>query len=163
MEFWTDIITSPPVVIAALIIGTLGEVTKRIVLGSDKTRRQASRSQGPYRTPKARKVSEKSALWRRIYYVTLPAHPVIAGCLLGLIPWLPSASPLEKEGFEFASRLGTYALAGVLCKVGYDTMVATIRRFIVQRAGVDDAGGSSESASISPEDPASEADEAVKS
>lgn len=163
MEFWTDIITSPPVIIAALIIGTLGEVAKRIVLGSDKARRKGGRGQGPYRTSAPPPKKEDKPLWRRIYYVTLPAHPVIVGGLIGLIPWLPAAGPLEKEGYEFASRMGTYLLAGVLAKIGYDTMVGTIKRFIAQRAGIDADGGSSEYPSEPPAEPAPSEDEGGKS
>lgn len=109
MQFWYDILVSPTIVITALIIGTFGEITKRLV---------------------SAKAGDKG--WRGVWYVTLPAHPVIIGLLLGLIPWLPVPEALTKEGYEFAGRLGTYALAGVVCKLGYDTIISTMRRQIGQ-------------------------------
>lgn len=141
MQYWTDLLLSPPIIIAALIIGTLGEVTKRLVLGANKERQKAATG------------------WRRIYYVTLPAHPVVAGALIGLIPWLPPAESLEKEGYELAARVGTYCLAGIVCKIGYDTMVSTILRAIQSRGapGGDAGGGSSSTPSEPPSDPGSEA------
>jgi hypothetical protein len=111
MQFWYDILVSPTIVITALIIGTFGEITKRLV---------------------SAKAGDKG--WRGVWYVTLPAHPVIIGLLLGLIPWLPVPEALTKEGYEFAGRLGTYALAGVVCKLGYDTIISTMRRQIGQGA-----------------------------
>jgi hypothetical protein len=143
MQYWTDLLLSPPIIIAALIIGTLGEVTKRFVLGSTKERQKAAAASG----------------WRRIYYVTLPAHPVIAGALIGLIPWLPPAEGLEKEGYELAARIGTYSLAGIVCKIGYDTMVSTILRAIQSRGapGGDAGGGSSSVPPEQPSDPGSTA------
>ena len=54
--------------------------------------------------------------------------------LLGLIPWLPAHEDLTKEGFELAGRIGTYALAGVVCKVGYDTVISTIQRAVKSKA-----------------------------
>lgn len=161
MEFWTDLLLSPPIIIAALVIGTLGEVTKRIVLGSKKGRPKtlrmtvtppAQKGDGAFRTstPPSQVVQTAvpEAMWRRIYFVTLPAHPVIIGALLGFIPWLPPAEQLLKPGYELAARVGTYCLAGVVCKIGYDTMVSTVLRAIQARgiAAASAVGGSSSEA-----------------
>ncbi len=109
MSVWLDIVLNPTVLIAALVIGTLGEVVKRAVLGKGQR-------------------LEAATGWRRWYSVTLPAQPVVVGLLLGLIPWLPAVDALTKPGYEFAGRLATYALSGVVCKVSYDTIIATLRR-----------------------------------
>lgn len=111
MQFWTDLILNPIIIITALIIGTLGEVMKRLV---------------------SAKAGDRGL--RGFFYVTLPAHPVIVGSLLGLIPWLPVPDSLQKDGYEFATRLGTYALAGLVCKLGYDSIVSTGKRLLGQDA-----------------------------
>lgn len=125
MQFWTDLLTSPTIIIAALIIGTMGEVAKKLVnaKGGDRG-------------------------WRGIYFVTLPAHPVIAGILMGCIPFLPPADALHKDGFDTASRIATYALAGVVCKIGYDSIISTIKRLIAQRTGVAGATEAARSAAV---------------
>jgi len=112
MTDWTALLTSPIVVVLALVIGTFGEVSKRLVRakGGDKG-------------------------WKGVYYVTLPAHPVIVGILIGLIPWLPIPDGLVKEGQEFAGRLGTGAIAGIACKIGYDSIISTGKRFLERSAG----------------------------
>ena len=68
---------------------------------------------------------------------------MILGILIGFIPWLPPADGLVKHGYELASRIGTYSLAGVLCKIGYDTLVSTVKRAIETRAGVVVSSGGS--------------------
>lgn len=108
---WSTLLQSPIIVIMALVIGTLGEVSKRVI---------------------SAKAGDKG--WRGVYYVTLPAHPVILGALIGLIPWLPIPEQLTKEGYEFAGRLGTGILSGVVCKVGYDMIISTVRRMMGQGA-----------------------------
>lgn len=99
------LVLNPTVMIAALAIGTFGEVTKNLV--------------GAKRGDKG---------WRGVFYVTLPAHPVLAGMLVGLIPWLPPIDALVKEGYEAAARFGTYTLAGIVCKLSYDSFVSTSKR-----------------------------------
>lgn len=106
---WTALLSNPTIIVLALVIGTLGEVTKRLVKA---------------------KAGDKG--WRGVYYVTLPAHPMIVGALIGLVPWLPIPEGLVKEGYEFAGRLGTGLLAGAVCKIGYDGIVATARRMLGQ-------------------------------
>jgi hypothetical protein len=107
MTDWTALLSSPIVVVLALVIGTFGEVSKRLVRA---------------------KAGDKG--WKGVYYVTLPAHPVVAGILFGLVPWLPIPDGLVKEGHEFAGRLGTGALAGIACKIGYDGIVSTAKRYM---------------------------------
>lgn len=112
MGNWIDLLSSPIIIVIALALGTLGEVAKRVV-----------------------KADEASTGWRRAYYITLPAHPVLMGLAIGLFPWLPIPDGLVKEGFEAAGRLFTGILGGVVCKVGYDGIVATAKRLLGQPAG----------------------------
>lgn len=99
------LVLNPTVIIAALAIGAIGEVVKRLV-----------------------RAKEGDTGWRGVFYVTLPAHAVVAGMLIGLIPWLPPIDALVKEGYEAAGRFGTYTLAGIVCKLGYDSFISTSRR-----------------------------------
>jgi|LNFM01.1.fsa_nt_gb hypothetical protein len=142
MEFWSDVLLSPIIIISALVIGTIGEVVKRIIrlldpmsLGS-KVRQDVTTYTG----------------WRRVYYVTLPAHPVLVGVGLGFMPWLPAHDALTKPGFELAGHIGTYALAGVVCKIGYDTLVSTIKRVIASKAKSLDGSSSDGSSEPPPAD-----------
>lgn len=107
---WTTLLQSPIIIIMALVIGTLGEVAKRVI---------------------SAKAGDTG--WKGIYYVTLPAHPVVAGALLGLIPWLPVPDELTKAGYEFWGRLGAGILSGVVCKVAYDLIISTVRRMLGQK------------------------------
>lgn len=106
---WSTLLQSPIIIIMALVIGTLGEVAKRTI---------------------SAKAGDKG--WKGVYYVTLPAHPVIIGALSGLIPWLPIPDALVKEGHEFWGRLGAGILSGVVCKVSYDMIISTVRRMLGQ-------------------------------
>jgi hypothetical protein len=111
MGIWSELLWNPIIVVIAFVIGTLGEIAKRAVKA---------------------KAGDKG--WRGVYYVTLPAHPVLVGALVGLIPWLPIPEALTKEGFEFAGRLATGLLGGILCKIGYDILVSTAKRMLGQGA-----------------------------
>lgn len=119
MEFWIGVLTSPIVIIAALVIGTLGEILNRLV-----------------------NAKKGDTGWRGVYYVTLPAHPVVVGVLLGFVPWLPSVEGLSKDGYDLAARVGTYALAGIVCKTGYDTLISTAKRLLQSKLASVDVGGS---------------------
>jgi len=114
MAQWTDLLASPIIIVLALVIGTLGEVAKRTIRA---------------------KAGDKG--WRGVYFVSLPAHPVLVGALVGLVPWLPTPDELVKPGHEFAARLGTGLLAGMVCKVGYDGIVSTAKRMLAGRAASD--------------------------
>jgi len=111
MGTWTGLLSDPIIVVIALVIGTFGEIAKRAVKA---------------------KAGDKG--WRGVYYVTLPAHPVLVGGLVGLIPWLPIPEGLTKDGYEFAGRLATGLLGGILCKIGYDIIVSTAKRMLGQSA-----------------------------
>lgn len=124
---WSALLQSPIIVIIALVIGTGGEVAKRTV-----------------------KAKAGDTGWKGVYYVTIPAHPVLVGILIGLIPWLPIPEQLTKEGYEFFGRLGTGILGGVVCKVGYDLIISTVRRLLGQkdaRTGASDPPPADTSAS----------------
>lgn len=112
---WSVLLQSPIILILALVIGTMGEVSKRTI---------------------SAKAGDKG--WRGVYYVTLPAHPVLVGALVGLIfglfpQWCPIPDELTKEGYEFAGGMGTGLLSGIVCKVGYDLIISTVRRMLEQR------------------------------
>lgn len=128
LQFWYDLLTSPTILISALLIGSLGEIVKRSMnskqIEIDVVRyRDSVKFEGPI-----------PALWKRVFYYSLPAHPVLAGVAIGFIPWAPTAEALTKEGFELASRIATYSLAGIFCKVGYDTIISTGKRMIRTKA-----------------------------
>lgn len=140
MELWINLLSSPIVLITALVIGTVGETVKRAV-GSKDIERDVVKFH------KRGKKGKPPAMWKRVYYYTLPAHPVMMGVLLGLIPWLPASDVLEKPGYDFAARIGTYSVAGVVCKVGYDTIVSTLKRILRGPNGDGDSGGSADGGS----------------
>lgn len=118
---WEELITSPIVIISAVLIGTLGEVLKRAVNSKELEVEVVAFHHNSKKGP-------APAMWRRIFYYTLPAHAVFIGIALGFIPWLPIADALAKPGYDLASRVGTYGLAGVMCKIGYDTLISTMKR-----------------------------------
>lgn len=124
LNFWLGLTLSPPVIVTALALGTLGEVAKRAV-----------------------NAKKGSSGWRGVYYVTLPAHPVLLGALLGFVPVLPVAIPLAVEGYDGAARFATYLYAGIVCKVAYDLLVSTLRRALGQKAAREEDGSSSGSGS----------------
>lgn len=99
------LVFNPTVLITALLIGTAGEVIKPLVNA---------------------KRGDKG--WRGVFFVTLPAQPVVIGMLLGLLPFLPPIDALVKEGYEAAGRFATYSLAGLVCKLCYDSFVSTTKR-----------------------------------
>lgn len=121
LSFWLALVLSPAVIVTALIIGTMGEVAKRAI-----------------------NAKKGDTGWRGVYYVTLPAHPVVVGALLGFVPMLPVATPLAVEGYDGAARLATYLLAGFVCKVGYDLLVATLRRALGQKEAREEREGKSD-------------------
>ena len=111
MVNWQALVSNPTIVILAFVIGTMGEVAKRAI-----------------------RAKAGDTGWKGLYYVSMPAHPILVGALIGLIPWLPIPEALTKEGHEFAGRLGTGVLSGVLCKIGYDVLVSTAKRLLGQGA-----------------------------
>jgi hypothetical protein len=134
MQFWTDLLSSPTILIAALLIGTLGEVMKRAVNSKEIEAAVVAYHENSKKSP-------APAMWKRIFYYSLPAHPVLVGVALGFVPWLPAEEALSKPGYDMAAHLGTYILAGVVCKIGYDTIISTLKR--VLKGGIP--GGSKSS------------------
>lgn len=121
MELWNQLFSSPTILIAALLIGTLGEVVKRAVDSKEIEQRIADFHVDPKSGP-------QPVLWQRVFYYTLPAHSVLMGVALGFVPWLPAVAALERPGYELAARLGTYTMAGIFCKIGYDLIISTAKR-----------------------------------
>jgi len=141
MQTWYVLITSPVVLIAALVIGSLGEIGKRVVNARRLEAEVVAWRDRPVGYRDSAKPPEpepyKPDLWKRLYYVTLPAHPILVGMLLGLVPWLPAADELVKPGYEFAAHLATYTFAGILAKIGYDTIISTTKRMLRKKLGDD--------------------------
>jgi hypothetical protein len=123
VQFWTSILTSPIILISALLIGTMGEAIKRGV-----NSKQIECDVVAYRDNT--KHLKAPAAWKQIFYFTLPAQPVLVGIALGFIPWLPAVDGLSKTGYDLAAHVGTYSLAGVVCKVGYDVIISTLKRLV---------------------------------
>ncbi|MCK4718297.1 MAG: hypothetical protein KAT70_06475 [Thermoplasmata archaeon] len=69
--------------------------------------------------------------WRGVFYVTLWAHPILAGALLGLPAWLPAPTFM---GDHLLGRVLWYALAGVFSSTAYDAIASLVK----QRAGIKD-------------------------
>lgn len=145
MQFWIDLLTSPTVLIATFVIGALGEAVKRLVNafrvqpqydehGHIVYPKQADGKVITYRDSHGKEIAPPDPMWIRIFDATLPAQPVVVGLLLGCIPWLPAEASVVKEHYEFAGHLATYGAAGIFCKVGYDILVTTFRRFISTKA-----------------------------
>lgn len=70
--------------------------------------------------------------WRGVFYVTMWAHPILVGMLLGIPPWLPAP---EFMGEAMLGRVLWYAVAGVFSSTAYDAISSIIK----QRAGRDSA------------------------
>ena len=126
MELWISLLSSPIILISALLIGIVGEAVKRAV-----NSKQIELDVVAYRDTK-KPHPNPPAIWKRIFYFTLPAQPVLVGVMLGFVPWLPALDGLSKTGYDLAAHIGTYSLAGVVCKVGYDTIISTLKRGLSQ-------------------------------
>jgi len=129
MDFWYNLLTSPTIIISALLIGTFGEIVKQAV-NSKKIEIEVV----AYRDNAKPAAEVPPAFWKRIFFYTLPAQPVIVGLLLGLVPWLPAEESLTKPGYDLAGHLATYAISGIFCKISYDTLISTSKRMIRSRA-----------------------------
>ena len=70
--------------------------------------------------------------WRGVFYVTMWAHPIVVGALLGIGPWLPAPAFM---GDAFLGRMVWYALAGVFSTTAYDGVSLLIKH----RTGLKDA------------------------
>lgn len=132
MQFWYNLLSSPIVLISAILMGSFGEISKRAI-NSKKIEEEvvAYRDRDIVSGVPAPRAPE---LWKRVYYFSLPSHPVLIGVALGFVPWLPVAESLTKEGYDLAGRIGTYVVAGVYCKVGYDTFISTAKRMVRTKA-----------------------------
>lgn len=73
-----------------------------------------------WRAPADAKDTEKT--W---YDATLPAHPLLAGALLGLFPW-PTLHVINEmaggAGPQLVARVGWFCLAGAFCGKVYETI-----------------------------------------
>ena len=87
MDF-SVIVSHWPFVAAALVLGIIGEVTKRVVAPKGKS----------------------DAGWRWWFRVTMPVHPVLTGGVLGLVPGVP----VSVDASSIAARCLYFAGAGVV-------------------------------------------------
>lgn len=133
MSIVLEMLESPITIITVLVIGTICETLRRLVRAKagDKGIRGVFSvlSTGP--SPDSQGIL-----------------PVLLSIPLGFIPWLPTIEALEKDGFETAGRFGTYLFAGVVCKLGYDTIMGTVMQMVRNRSATRAA------ASLAPEAPA---------
>lgn len=84
-----------PFLVVSLLLAVVGEVLKRIILPRDR----------------------KSATgWRWWFYITLPLHPLGAGGLIGLLPFMPCPVAICPTTTH---RVLYYAAAGVLSSYVY--------------------------------------------
>lgn len=148
MQFWIDLFTAPEVLLGALFLGVCGEMVKRAVNAKKVEAEVVS-----YRDAANRTQVRKPEVWKVFYYTTLPAQSPIMGVIAGLFPFLPVAEGLIKEGQDpTLARVVTYAVAGVVCKIGYDTFIATARRTVRKKAR-EFEGSSDSTPSDPPSDP----------
>lgn len=126
--------------VAPFVIGMVGSLVKARVLG-----------------PKAGWPDGGTGFtgFRKFYFVTLGWHPLIAGCVTGLIGhWLGIPTPAAFGG-GYAGTVLAYTFAGGVASIGYDTIVKTIKRMIGSIGGNVADGRGSEGGSVTeptPED-----------
>lgn len=100
--------THPAFWIALLVIGTIHETGKQLVLGKK------------HKWPK-----DGFKGWKGVYRVTMKLHSLILGALFGLIPGLPVTSGLATEGISGSVMF--YLGAGAAAMVGYASVVGTVK------------------------------------
>ena len=110
-------LTHPALWVAAIVIGTLGEVVKNLVRA---------------------KAGDKG--WRGVYFVTYRAHAILVGASLGALCFAGVELPVAEGFAEGAGPVLFYACSGALAMIGYDAIVKTIKRTMERGAG----GGASD-------------------
>lgn len=108
---FTQWIGFAPNIAAIVIIGMIGEVVKRLVLG-DKTKRSAEDYKG----------------FKRFYFVTYKAQAIILGALIGLIPGMPVPEAFQGDGF--AGALLNYAGDGAASMVVYAALIGNAKSYV---------------------------------
>jgi hypothetical protein len=101
-------LTHPAFWVALLVIGTVHETGKQLVLGKKEN------------WPK-----EGFKGWKGVYRVTMKLHSLILGGLLGVIPGLPVTESLATEGV--AGSVLFYVGAGCGAMIGYASVVGTFK------------------------------------
>lgn len=109
----TDWLTHPSTWIAVLVIGTCGEVAKRLILGPKKSWPKDADGHTAFRG------------WRGVYAVTYKLHALLVGALIGLIPGIPVVESLRTEGW--AGAVLQYTGNGALAMIAYASVVGTIK------------------------------------
>jgi len=103
-----EYLTHPAFWVAMLVIGTLHETGKQLVLG-----------------PKNKWPKDGFRGWKGVYWVTRKIHSLILGALFGLIPGVPVIEVLATEGA--AGAVIFYMGAGAGAMVGYASVVGTLK------------------------------------
>ena len=111
LEALTAWLLHPATWIAVLVIGTAGEIAKKLILGD----------------PKAMPKSGYPGL-KGVYFVTYKAHGIFVGAALGLIPGLPMTEALATDGV--AGSVMMYGGAGALAMIAYAGVVGSIKNAI---------------------------------
>ena len=98
-------LTHPALWVAAIVIGTLGEVAKNLVRA---------------------KAGDKG--WRGVYYVTYRAHAILVGASLGALSFAGIELPVAEGFSEGGGPVLFYACSGALAMIGYDSIVKTLKK-----------------------------------
>ncbi|MBN8609130.1 MAG: hypothetical protein J0L92_00995 [Deltaproteobacteria bacterium] len=116
----------PSTWITVLIIGTMGEVAKVLILGPKKSWPRDADGHFAFRG------------WRGAYAATYKVHALAVGALLGFVPGVPVITALQSDGV--AGAVLQYSGNGALAMVAYASLVGTIKGVIERygrRFGVD--------------------------
>lgn len=97
-----------------LVIGMLGQVAQKLVLGSTNPPKVAYKG------------------WRGVYYVTIPAHAVLVGALCGAVGFPLGVPVPQMFGDALGGAVLAYAVAGAVSIVAYDAVIKVIRRAVEQ-------------------------------
>ncbi|MBN8609637.1 MAG: hypothetical protein J0L92_03585 [Deltaproteobacteria bacterium] len=111
----------PSTWITVLIVGTLGEVAKALILGPKKTWPKDADGHVAFRG------------WRGVYAVTYKVHALVVGALFGLVPGVPVIEALHSEGV--AGAVLQYAGNGALAMVTYTSVVGTLKSLFEMYGG----------------------------
>lgn len=109
-----DWLTHPSTWITVLIVGSLGEVAKALILGPRKD------------WPKDAAGNISFTGWRGVYVVTYRVHALPVAALVGLVPGIPVIDSLRTDGW--AGAVLQYAGNGALAMVVYASVVGTLKK-----------------------------------
>lgn len=77
------------------------------------------------------------AAWRRVFFLTMWLHPIVAGALLGVPDWLPAPAFMGTEDKLLVGRVVWYAVSGVFSSAAFYRVEGTIRGSLASAAAKD--------------------------